>query len=92
MDVVAVALWRTQGRPILLHQQRVGEHHDFTIYKFRVTTPRAPPGGRPFSASSCNDPRITPLGKWLRASSLDQRPQPNADREKITGSPRDQAA
>ena len=75
MGVVAVALWRTQGRPILFTQQRVGrDDHDFTIYKFRTMIRGASTQGAGLWFER-NDPRITPLGKWLRASSLDELPQ-----------------
>src|SRR6476660_6185331 len=72
MGVIAVALWRTQGRPILFTQRRVGR--DFTIYKFRTMIRGASAQGAGLWFER-NDPRITPLGKWLRASSLDELPQ-----------------
>jgi lipopolysaccharide/colanic/teichoic acid biosynthesis glycosyltransferase len=75
MGVIAVALWRTQGRPILFTQQRVGrDDRDFTIYKFR-TMIRGASGQGAGLWFERNDPRITPLGKWLRATSLDELPQ-----------------
>src|SRR4029078_827860 len=75
MGVIAVALWRTQGRPILFTQQRVGrDDRDCTIYKFRPMTRAAPTQGAGLWFER-TDPRITPLGKWLRASSLDELPQ-----------------
>ena len=75
MGAIAVALWRTQGRPILFTQQRVGrDDRDFTIYKFRTMIRGASSQGAGLWFER-NDPRITPLGKWLRASSLDELPQ-----------------
>ena len=75
MGAIAVALWRTQGRPILFTQQRVGrDDRDFTIYKFRTMIRGASTQGAGLWFER-NDPRITPLGKWLRASSLDELPQ-----------------
>jgi lipopolysaccharide/colanic/teichoic acid biosynthesis glycosyltransferase len=75
MGVIAVALWRTQGRPILFTQQRVGrDDQDFTIYKFRTMIRGAANQGAGLWFER-NDPRITPLGKWLRSSSLDELPQ-----------------
>ena len=75
MGAVAAALWRTQGRPILFTQQRVGRHgREFTIYKFRTMIRGASGQGQGLWFEP-NDPRITPLGKWLRATSLDELPQ-----------------
>jgi lipopolysaccharide/colanic/teichoic acid biosynthesis glycosyltransferase len=75
MGAIAVALWRTQGRPILFTQQRVGrDGQDFTIYKFRTMIRGAANQGAGLWFER-NDPRITPLGKWLRSSSLDELPQ-----------------
>jgi lipopolysaccharide/colanic/teichoic acid biosynthesis glycosyltransferase len=75
MGAVAVALWRSQGRPILFTQQRVGRGgKDFTIYKFRTMIRGAADQGAGLWFER-NDPRITPFGKFLRASSLDELPQ-----------------
>jgi lipopolysaccharide/colanic/teichoic acid biosynthesis glycosyltransferase len=75
MGAIALALWRTQGRPILFTQQRVGrDDQDFTIYKFRTMIRGAANQGAGLWFER-NDPRITPLGKWLRSSSLDELPQ-----------------
>src|SRR3954471_20521714 len=74
MGVIAVALWRTQGRPILFIQQRVGrDDRDFTIYKFRTMIRGASTQGAGLWFER-DDPRITPLGKWLRASTLGEMP------------------
>jgi lipopolysaccharide/colanic/teichoic acid biosynthesis glycosyltransferase len=75
MGAVAVALWRSQGRPILFTQQRVGRGgEDFTIYKFRTMIRGAADQGAGLWFER-DDPRITPFGKFLRASSLDELPQ-----------------
>jgi lipopolysaccharide/colanic/teichoic acid biosynthesis glycosyltransferase len=75
MGAVAVALWRSQGRPILFTQRRVGRGgEDFTIYKFRTMIRGAADQGAGLWFER-NDPRITPFGKFLRASSLDELPQ-----------------
>jgi lipopolysaccharide/colanic/teichoic acid biosynthesis glycosyltransferase len=75
MGAVAVVLWRSQGRPILFTQQRVGRGgEDFTIYKFRTMIRGAADQGAGLWFER-NDPRITPFGKFLRASSLDELPQ-----------------
>jgi len=75
MGVIAVALWRTQGRPILFRQRRVGRgDRDFTIVKFRTMIRGAADQGAGLWFER-NDPRITPLGAFLRSSSLDELPQ-----------------
>jgi lipopolysaccharide/colanic/teichoic acid biosynthesis glycosyltransferase len=69
--IVLVALlvrWRL-GSPVLFRQQRSGRHgRDFTIVKFR--TMRAPR----YEGESDQD-RDTPLGRLVRAASLDELPQ-----------------
>ena len=75
MGAVAAALWRTQGCPIIFTQQRVGrDGREFTIYKFRTMIRGAANQGQGLWFER-NDPRITPLGKWLRATSIDELPQ-----------------
>jgi lipopolysaccharide/colanic/teichoic acid biosynthesis glycosyltransferase len=55
-------------------QPRVGKNGQvFRIYKFR--TMRAAPEGAPNEWTAENDPRITPFGRLLRVSHLDELPQ-----------------
>ena len=73
--VAALVLWRTQGRPILFTQERAGLHgRPFTIYKFRTMVPGAAHTGAGLWFER-DDPRITPVGRFLRASSIDELPQ-----------------
>ena len=58
--------------PVLFRQRRVGEGGDpFTMYKFRSM--RIGPAGSELSLRG--DPRVTPVGRFLRKSRLDEVPQ-----------------
>ena len=75
MAAAAAVLWRTQGRPLLFHQKRVGKDgREFTIVKFRTMIPGAAAQGAGMWFEP-GDPRVTPAGRFLRASSLDELPQ-----------------
>jgi lipopolysaccharide/colanic/teichoic acid biosynthesis glycosyltransferase len=75
MAAAAAVLWHTQGRPLLFHQKRVGrDGREFTIVKFRTMIPGAAVQGAGMWFEP-GDPRITPAGRFLRASSLDELPQ-----------------
>jgi sugar transferase EpsL len=70
--VVALAVWVRMGRPILFRQVRVGRNErPFRLLKFRTMTNDREPTGelRP------DADRLTPLGRFLRSSSLDELPQ-----------------
>jgi exopolysaccharide biosynthesis polyprenyl glycosylphosphotransferase len=82
---VAVAI-RLEGRgPILYTQARVGENgREFNIIKFRSMIPNADDlrealvrqsGEDPRHPKIKNDPRITRVGRFLRATSMDELPQ-----------------
>jgi lipopolysaccharide/colanic/teichoic acid biosynthesis glycosyltransferase len=71
----AAVLWKTQGRPILFTQERAGLGEvDFTIYKFRTMVEGAADTGAGMWFDS-DDPRVTPVGRLLRATSIDELPQ-----------------
>jgi lipopolysaccharide/colanic/teichoic acid biosynthesis glycosyltransferase len=74
---VAVVLLLAQGRPVFYRQARVGQDgRSFTLLKFRTMahgTP-PPPGDTPVVKDHA-DPRITPLGRLLRRTALDELPQ-----------------
>ena len=75
MAAAAALLWRSQGRPILFHQTRVGrDDREFTIVKFRTMVPGAAGHGAGMWFEP-DDPRVTPIGRWLRATSIDELPQ-----------------
>jgi lipopolysaccharide/colanic/teichoic acid biosynthesis glycosyltransferase len=71
--VIALAIRLREGSPVLFRQERVGRGGStFTILKFR--TMRA---GRPDdpAVTVAGDNRITPLGRVLRRTKLDELPQ-----------------
>ena len=85
MGITALAIWMFDGRPILFRQKRAGENGRlFTLYKFRTMVPNAEK--ELFQIAKIDeqgnilhkqqdDPRVTPLGRFLRRFSLDELPQ-----------------
>jgi lipopolysaccharide/colanic/teichoic acid biosynthesis glycosyltransferase len=60
--------------PIFYHQRRIGLHgRPFLIHKFRTMAPDAEKAGP--SVTRDGDSRITPLGRILRKTKLDELPQ-----------------
>lgn len=72
--VVALVIKLRDKGPALYRAKRVGEHgEEFTMYKFRTMVPNAERIGG--ASTSTRDPRITPIGHWLRRWKLDEIPQ-----------------
>jgi lipopolysaccharide/colanic/teichoic acid biosynthesis glycosyltransferase len=72
--VAAIAVRLDSAGPILFRQTRMGRNfRPFSIYKFRTMTVDAPERGGQITAGA--DPRITPSGRWLRKSKIDELPQ-----------------
>lgn len=62
--------------PALFSQERVGHYgKPFKIYKFRTMTPNAEATGTPQLLNLSGDPRLTKVGRFLRAHHLDELPQ-----------------
>ena len=74
MGLIAIAIKITSRGPVPFHQKRVGLRNQlFVMYKFRTMYIDALAYSE--KPDSSNDPRITPVGKWLRQTSLDELPQ-----------------
>ncbi|MGE0405056.1 MAG: TIGR03013 family XrtA/PEP-CTERM system glycosyltransferase [Candidatus Korobacteraceae bacterium] len=72
---VVLAIKLTSDGPVLFRQERVGRYGEtFTLFKFRTMRQDAESGTGPVWAAD-NDPRITPVGRFLRKSRLDEIPQ-----------------
>lgn len=72
--IIAVLILVTMGRPVLFRQARVGRNErPFTIIKFRSMVRNADRQGPEFTTGG--DARITPLGRFLRRTKLDELPQ-----------------
>ncbi len=75
MLLIAVALKLTSKGPVLYRQRRTGYHGAvFTLYKFRSMYADAEAETGAVWATP-SDPRVTPLGRWLRMLRLDELPQ-----------------
>jgi exopolysaccharide biosynthesis polyprenyl glycosylphosphotransferase len=75
MALVALAVRATSRGPVIYRQTRVGKDgRPFTIYKFRTMRAQAEEDTGPVLAVE-NDPRVTTLGRVLRATRLDELPQ-----------------
>jgi len=72
MFVISALLRRVQGPPVLFCQDRAGLHgRSFSIKKFRTMADVHGHDGRMLP----DDERITPIGRWLRTTSLDEIPE-----------------
>lgn len=69
---IAWLVRRTMGTPVLFRQMRPGLHgKPFVMYKFRTMTEARDAHGNLLP----DHQRLTPLGRWLRATSLDELPE-----------------
>ncbi len=71
----AVLVKLTSGGPALYRQERIGrDSKPFMLLKFRTMRADAEDKTGPVWATD-DDPRITPIGKWLRKFRIDEIPQ-----------------
>src|SRR5919204_56007 len=77
--VVVAAILLSSGTPVLYRGLRVGRHgRVFDMYKFRTLRPDAETRLGPYygeELSRRTEAEVTALGRWLRASQLDEVPQ-----------------
>ncbi len=75
MLIVAAAVKLTSPGPVIYSQVRVGLHNrEFKMYKFRSM--RVQEDGKDKSTwTTSHDDRVTPVGKFIRHTSLDEMPQ-----------------
>jgi exopolysaccharide biosynthesis polyprenyl glycosylphosphotransferase len=74
MLVTAIIIKLTSPGPVFYSQERIGiRNRPFVMHKFRTMFKDAERNGP--QLSSKNDPRITPIGKFLRQFRIDEIPQ-----------------
>lgn len=74
LAVVAVAIKWTSPGPVLFRQDRNAYNRaPFKIFKFRTMADGSDKGE--FRQTQRDDPRVTPIGAWLRKTSIDELPQ-----------------
>ena len=90
MAIIAIVIVAYDGFPVVFRQVRIGtKGHTFTIYKFRSMRNATDESGSgqvqnaqdkaaaraQFQTTQVNDPRITPVGRVIRKTHIDELPQ-----------------
>jgi exopolysaccharide biosynthesis polyprenyl glycosylphosphotransferase len=72
--ILSILVRTSSPGPIFFRQERIGKHgRPFKIVKFRSMYVGAEANGPQLSSTS--DPRITPIGRWMRKTRMDEIPQ-----------------
>ena len=72
LAILAIAIYLKMGSPVVFSQLRGGKNNStFTFYKFRTMTDQRDGDGKLLPDMQ----RLTPLGEFLRQTSLDELPQ-----------------
>lgn len=72
--LIALAIRLTSEGPVFFRQRRYGlDGQEFLVWKFRTMSTME--DGRVVKQATKNDPRVTPVGRLLRRTSLDELPQ-----------------
>ena len=75
MIITAIIIKSTSKGPLIFKQTRIGLHNrEFKMYKFRSMEVQ-PPDKEKNAWTTMNDPRVTPIGKFIRKTSIDELPQ-----------------
>jgi sugar transferase (PEP-CTERM system associated) len=76
IGIVALVVRLTSPGPVLYRQQRVGQHgRVFTLRKFRSMRQDAEAATGAVYSAGASDSRLTPVGRMLRRTHLDELPQ-----------------
>ncbi len=74
LTIAALAIFATDGRPLLYRQRRLGRFRDpFELIKLRTMRRDAERAGPSFAVP--DDGRVLPVGRWLRRWRIDELPQ-----------------
>ncbi|MGN0159634.1 MAG: undecaprenyl-phosphate glucose phosphotransferase [Brotaphodocola sp.] len=75
MLVTAILIKLTSPGPLIYKQERIGLHNrPFRMYKFRSMEVQAPEKEKG-QWTTKHDPRVTPIGRFIRKTSIDEMPQ-----------------
>lgn len=70
---IAAAVWLTSEGPVIFRQRRIGwKGREFIMYKFRTMKDGT---SKRLDLVTRNDPRVTRVGNFLRATHMDELPQ-----------------